>query len=187
MKKLLVLTLVFGIASVANAGLLISVNGEVDPPETSIWLAPSDYLTIDIHGDGQTPNTGMYLVSSKPSCDCLVDSSGLQILYPGEASMYYQVTDPDEMAYIRYDLLGDVPVCSAIYIELVDLVVPPTPMEGKLVDGITAHCAGMEGDCILYLVDAGGGIYDTQVIHQIPEPASMLLLGLGGLLLRRRK
>jgi hypothetical protein len=30
-------------------------------------------------------------------------------------------------------------------------------------------------------------VIDIVTIHQVPEPASMLLLGLGGLLLRRRK
>jgi hypothetical protein len=32
-----------------------------------------------------------------------------------------------------------------------------------------------------------GVIEDTLTIHQIPEPTTIALLGLGGLLLRRRK
>jgi hypothetical protein len=32
-----------------------------------------------------------------------------------------------------------------------------------------------------------GSPQDTIIVHQIPEPTTMLLLGLGGLLLRRRK
>ena len=190
MKKLLVLTLVLSVASVANAALVISVNGVVDPPDTSIELDVSDLLTIDIHGDGQTPQPQfVYLASSKPSCNCILDSSTATMEYPGTLAEFYQVTDPDELAWIS-DLSGGAPICSAIYIALADATPPPdtAPLLGLLFDGVTLHCSDGEGDCTLYLVEANGaGIFDTQVIHQIPEPASMLLLGLGGLLLRRRK
>ena len=40
----------------------------------------------------------------------------------------------------------------------------------------------------LYTTDFGTSeLVDAVVIHQIPEPATIALLGLGGLLLRRRK
>jgi len=167
------------------------VGGVVDPEDTTITLAPSDLLTIDIWGDGLTaPPQFMYLASSKPSCDAILDSTFLEFGYKGNQTAFYQVIEPDELGYIS-ELLGGVPVCSAIYIALADLVVPPEvpkPLEGTLVDLITLHCAGETGDATLYLVEyEGKEVFDTQVIHQIPEPASMLLLGLGGLLLRRRK
>ena len=70
----------------------------------------------------------------------------------------------------------------------------PLNMNGTVVDGIT-YRAGIAGDSTIVLgnlVDDGQGSYliavsDTVVIHQVPEPMTMALLGLGGLLLRRRK
>jgi len=37
------------------------------------------------------------------------------------------------------------------------------------------------------VVDDAGAVMDSQIIHQIPEPITLALLGLGGLFLRRRK
>ncbi len=42
-------------------------------------------------------------------------------------------------------------------------------------------------DDVIYLLNGDTGeVYDTLIIHQIPEPMTIMLLGLGGLLLRRR-
>jgi len=46
MKKLLVLLLVFGMASVANAAITLSVNG--DPAPDDISLVKSQTITLDI-------------------------------------------------------------------------------------------------------------------------------------------
>ena len=51
MKKLLTLMLVLAMASVASASLLISVDGEVDPADTSITLAVSEHAVIDVHSN----------------------------------------------------------------------------------------------------------------------------------------
>jgi hypothetical protein len=51
---------------------------------------------------------------------------------------------------------------------------------------ITLHCSGL-GDVVVTVWDTDGvEPLATAIIHQIPEPASLLLLGLGGLFLRRK-
>jgi hypothetical protein len=61
------------------------------------------------------------------------------------------------------------------------------PLDGKLVDEIIFHCTG-GGDTVLTLVTADLQVVeDIQIIHNIPEPMTIALLALGGLLLRRRK
>jgi hypothetical protein len=58
MKKVLVLLLVFGLASVANATLQISVNGVQNPADSDITLEPSQEVILDIWTDADLPFFG---------------------------------------------------------------------------------------------------------------------------------
>ena len=189
MKKLLVLMLVLGLASVANAGLQISVHGAGisdpnNPIDSEITIAVSDHLELDIWTDlpiGPFGGIPWVLV-----CDTtLGDITGGQSI--------------------------DVSTTVVGRSEDNDDVIPPAGLEGiwgtvlntdftrtipagtKLADLFDFHCLAV-GDTVISLYQVIEGqqiteaeLQDRVIIHQIPEPASMLLLGLGGLLLRRRK
>ena len=53
MRKLLVLMLVLGMASLASATLQISIDGmpTPDPVDSEIWLTPSQTIILDIYTD----------------------------------------------------------------------------------------------------------------------------------------
>ncbi len=84
---------------------------------------------------------------------------------------------------------GSEPYPEGIFMDLAVVVVPIPPLPvGTLVDNIIFHCE-VPGDVTLTLVgdyENGIEVLDTQIIHQLPEPMTMCLLGLGGLFLRRR-
>jgi hypothetical protein len=170
MKNILIVFTVLAMASVANAGLFISVNGIVNPPDSEVFLKPSEVAIIDIHSDGQTLQGGF-----------LLTIEGLGILDITEATNSYVTPGyPDSIL----DLSGD---NTMILLDMAKAIVPiPLLPEGKLIDLIRLHCEDL-GDVILTLTTDVGGMLDTQVIHQIPEPITFALLGLGGLFLRRRK
>jgi hypothetical protein len=189
MKKLLVLMLVLATASAASAGIYISVDGVVDPPESQVTLVISEHAVIDIWGDdvGGVPGAGTYLFGMRAGPGVLdLDDPMAQITYGGNKTskaVYHDATEDDGLAA----MLGIVYPWMAV--DLTDLVTPPDvplPLLGKLVDLIDFHCID-EGDVTLVLMDGDGNVLDTQVIHQIPEPATIALLGLGGLALLRRR
>jgi hypothetical protein len=183
MKNLLIVFTVLAMASVANAALFISVNGVENPPDTQINLLPSEHVVIDVTGDGTTPaNPTPWLIVEGPGA-----VSGGVVTYPGNATTItlYQLGDGSDI--VEWLQSEGYNTLQAYYIELIDQAGEPKPLTGKLVDGIDFHCVGL-GDVLLSLVSADlGSVYDTQVIHQIPEPITFALLGLGGLFLRRRK
>lgn len=180
MKKLLIIAIVMLVASMANAGLLLSVDGVVDPPETSITIKPSDRLIIDIVGDGTT-DPGLFYM-------------GLAVQGPGSleidnAAILYAGSD----AGVAWDSDEEIAGMLGLQFPFVDVSlndVPPVgtakpPLEGKLIDNIIFHCEA-PGDVVILLFSGDGEILDTQVIHQIPEPVTVALLGLGALLIRRK-
>jgi len=188
MKKLLVLALVLSVASLANASFFLSVDGVVNPPDSEIMLLPSETAIIDVFGSGNSNlPLDFWIICQGPGT-----ISGGVVLYPGNLSEITTMSkDEWEAAFEApgmFEGVGFPGTTSASYFLLADSVVPPAILDGLLVDEIAFHCDG-PGDVTLSLI--GGAldsivVYDTQVIHQIPEPATIALLCLGGLLLRKK-
>ncbi len=185
MKKLLIFMLVLCMASLANATLQISVGGDQEPIDTEIWLLPSETIILDIWTDADIPAFG-----GGPWM--LVVGTTLGSMTPGTAlspMIYGSPVQTEDNASV-------IPPAGmeGIWGIAANVAFPPPdaiPAGTTLYDLIEFHCAG-PGDAIIYLMDAPDGapasiIYDSVIIHQIPEPMTVLLLGLGGLFLRRRK
>jgi hypothetical protein len=192
MRKLLIFMLVLGMASAANAVLKISVDGVVDPCDTTITLYPSDTVEIDIWGDGQTSAPqDAYLIIQGPG-----SINGHVMLHGGSLSKYEELAEVAANIGITeqqlLDLMSDTygytppPTTDLSYMNFAHGDSPQIPLDGTLVNGIIFHCIA-EGDVTLTLTDLAGTTFDTQIIHQLPEPMTVFLLGLGGLFLRRRK
>jgi hypothetical protein len=189
MKKLLVLVLVLSMASVASATLQISIDGDPNPIDTEIYLDESDTLILDIWTNADIGPFG-------GEDWMLVCDAQLATISGGVTTV---------IADVANDILGLAPGAEG--------VLPPAGQEGiagflanlgfdtvpagtKLVDDIEFHCevGDPPNDVVVSLyhmvsgqVPGPGDLLDQVVIHQIPEPMTMLLLGLGGVgLLRRR-
>ena len=165
-EKFLVLTLVLGMTSLANATLSFTVD-EVD-------VVVDQQITIDIlASDGQLANLGIVIVSTGPG----VIEGGENLVNSGVPETYFPL-DPS-----AFGLEGDY----AIFADLAIPTIPPT-LDGTVVEGILFTCTGL-GDVVIQILnpDTEFDVLDTLTIHQIPEPMTLAMLGFGGLLLRRRK
>jgi hypothetical protein len=182
MKRLWVLLCVICVVPSAEAALLISVDGVIDVPLAETVLRPGETAVIGIHGDGLTPHpVAAYLLVEGPG-----SIDGHTMVYPGSLASYDDLPFPwidfgpitiDEFR----DFLSKPDLMDLSFITLADGAIPPAPLDGLLVDDIIYHCDGL-GDVTLSLMrDDFMWLYDTQVIQQIPEPMTLLLLGVGGL------
>ena len=210
MKKLLIALVVLSLTSFANASLFeISVNGDI-VDETWIEVVPSGEITIDIHMlEPQFQGGDLRLLLSNTNAE--IDATGYTYTDPIPTDVvpgagYYAVVSPWEGAP---SIVPEAPNPQSVLFTMGNLSnnttgTDPTLGSYILLDNILVHCLG-PGDVTLSLIAAGpvyyhddtagafstlyqaGTILDSIVIHQVPEPATLALLGLGGLFLRRRK
>ena len=203
MKKLLVLMLVLGLASVAQAvgtlDLVITSWGPgpemgTEPlpggPVHEITLLPSEWIDLDIIYIPGTPVL--------QQCSITIVAEGLGTLVVDEELLTlpegaWDLQFSPGVEEVRPGKEYNVQYNYGFFGTGVD--------EGIAIDHILFHCDGESMDpVIISIVDwvyAGAGSLDGEgsvevigqvIVHQIPEPMTVALLGLGGLfLLRRRK
>jgi len=200
MKKLLVLLLVFGITSIANAGVIdlqiVSLNGEPIDPVKEITIGQSEWIDIDIIYTAPVGTNLTQLFSE-------VVAAGPGTLDLSEITIPPGVWDLDPLYSpgITEVVAGSDYVLEYAY-GMAGSGVIGTGAPAIAIDHILLHCDSIEGDVYVTIVDhigAGGiGSFESTFtfpeygpgvhVTQIPEPMTIALLGLGGLfLLRRRK
>jgi hypothetical protein len=159
MKKLLALVLVLSVASMASAAVL-----QLQASKTTDVM-PSEMVEISV------------VCVADPG----VDDFWMNIQGPGEFVMPGQIYAAwSSAAEISDGGYGPTWIFGANGIDII-------PNELGTWYSVPMHCLG-EGDVTIDLYDASGlNIVDTLVIHQIPEPMTMSLLGLGGLAMLRRR
>ena len=239
MKRLLVLMLVLGMASVASAGIVLSVNG--DTTVDSITLSASEYITIDILLEGSggpvDPITGLptdgstlfaggdLKVDVRDGWGGTLDSSGIE--FPslhttiddvGQFAKFSTVTGTFSTGLGIWENAGSLAASTSTsatmtwgnlyqnaiggFILVDQLIFHATELGDVTIDLIAADAIVyfdwiVVGDEFLgysvspdnmYTTYASGALIDTiTILSGVPEPMTVLLLGLGGLFLRRRK
>lgn len=173
MKKLLILTLVMGLASTANATLtLVSSAGN--------QLNEGDTTMIGIYNDvvGAGQGSGTFVMITETT---LGKWTGVSNGYvpPAPAApelIHYGVVDPGTG-------VGTVDLFEANLIKIPSV----DPWGEGVVADFEFECLGIGDVTVTLLADDLSTPLDTITIEQIPEPFTFGLLGLGGLFLRRRK
>jgi hypothetical protein len=197
MKKMLTLMVILSVASLAGASLQISAGGNWNPADSEIYVLPSQTTTLGIWTDASIPaGISFALVCNTSGGTISVSNEGTEYVGPIKGT---GGTDGDIMGFIYSPAVanglplpegedgafGGIGVFAGTGIVYVEPGV-------LLFDNIVFHCEG-PGDTVIKLYMLSNedmsiiGTEDTVIVHQIPEPATIALLCLGGLLLRKKK
>ena len=183
-----------GISGQCKLGSLdISVNGNHEPADSEYTLMPSQILTLDIHVNADIvpmgPGEGDWILVCNPAVGTI--AGGVAVPY-GDVTLIGPVPTLGNVVGLPAELDG---VAGSIILFGTTIRIPASTI---LFNGIIFHCEDdgtLPHDVVISLEritpdwEYTGEIYDQVIIHQIPipEPMTLTLLGLGGLLLRRRK
>lgn len=203
MKKLIIFMLVLGLTSVANAGIvdivISSLNGKPITPTNEITIDISDTINFDII---YTSDPGRFLFGLSSEI-YLELAGGRGTLTVTDVALVTWPTGywDSSLSGVQMTADGNIQVWGTAK-ELTSIPAIGEPL--VVIDHFLFHCldygdvyigikedpttpvgASIELDEManFYLLDYSPAV----LVHQIPEPMTILLLGLGGLFLRRRK
>jgi hypothetical protein len=189
MNKLLIFVLVLGMASMAVAVPVF----QVDPADKKDQYAPSDVITINLIDDTPiNPGVAGFMI------DCITDNTGGHVLGTASEPQLFNAgfgtmtfpgmlnVDDQLVEYVSASVGAGAVITGWLY--SFEYHVPDVPYSTIIEiqsdwDGVTWLMPWFDyGDSTWY-----EGAVTPVFIRVIPEPATIALLGFGGLLLRRRK
>jgi len=193
MKKLLVLMLVLGMASLASAVPVPFADAVAAAFEFTVeGEAQSAEVTINV---GDSIDVGLNLLANHTS-------GGIDLTWKLSNASAQLLTGAVTVA--NFDMGLSVSPADAQTVKIFggQIFMPDKAGLLSLVDLLEVECL-TEGDVTLDIVFSGttsidgtkyystevpvGTVVHSLLIHQVPEPATVVLLSLGGLLLRRKK
>jgi hypothetical protein len=187
MKKLLIAVFVVAITGVAVAETRIAVNGIVDNNPEASFIYTNQPVDIGIWSDGDTP-LGEYFIGI---------GYGEVIYVIGSYFSSLDISQANRSGYVT-DIYWNNEPAMASYFQVKNPFImiwadaPSGP--GMLVDNINFSLSSeYELGCVVlgYLPNSddyqSGIILDTKGLRPIPEPITIVLLGLGGMMLRRHR